>query len=262
MPAKQKQKHGQHFLIDNDIIEDILNVVSPAINEHFFEIGSGKGAITIPIARQCKSIHALEIDLNMISFLSKRLGGKNLPASIAHGDILSANLNESLNKHPTYRLIGNLPYNISTEILFRLIDYRKKFTDAHIMVQKEVADRLVATPNSKKYGRLTLFLGLWLNFEKLFDIYPESFSPPPLVDSTFLRVEFLAKPKYKILDNLKYKILINNVFSKRRKTIANILSNVISKSELLEIDIDPMARPENISPQKFVDLSNFLSNKV
>jgi 16S rRNA (adenine1518-N6/adenine1519-N6)-dimethyltransferase len=259
MAGKRKRRYGQHFLIDENIIQNIMDNVSPLNSDYFFEIGCGRGAITYPIARACKSLQALEIDPKMINLTSKHKDFDQLQIAITQGDILNTDLSQLLIHHTSYRLIGNLPYNISTEIIFRLIEHRDKFKDAHIMVQKEVADRLLALPNSKKYGRLTIFSGLWLTFEKLFDIYPDSFSPPPLVDSTFLRVKFLDDIKYKIHDMKKYRAMINQAFSMRRKTIAKSLSNLITRDELIQIGIDPMARPENISPNNFVILANYLA---
>ena len=259
MVGKRKRRYGQHFLIDENVIQNIIDNVSPLKNDCFFEIGCGRGAITYPIARICKSLQALEIDPKMINITSKNREFEHLKISITQGDILSTDLSQLLIARPSYRLVGNLPYNISTEIIFKLIEYRDKFKDAHIMVQKEVADRLLALPNSKKYGRLTLFSGLWLTFEKLFDIYPDAFSPPPLVDSTFVRVKFLNEIKYKIHDMKKYRGIINQSFSMRRKTIAKSLNSLITRGELIEIGIDPKARPENISPDNFVILANYLT---
>ena len=180
---KAKKKFGQNFLSDKSVIKEILNHLKPLANDKILEIGPGMGAITIPLLNKLHHISVIEIDPDMINYLQKRIPKEKI--NIIYHDVLSIN-NSDLEVYD--RIIGNLPYYISTEILIKMIDILGSLKDVHFMFQKEVAERITAKPRSKNFGRLSVLIQYFFDSEILFDISANSFSPPPKIQSSFIKL--------------------------------------------------------------------------
>lgn len=256
------KRFGQHFLIDQQIIQKIIAVVAPKESDHFLEIGPGKGALTAKILPLVKRLDVVEVDRDVIPALEqkcKTLG--NLHIHIA--DILQFDLNNlqivSSDKKKI-RVVGNLPYNISTPILFYSIKNINKLNDLYFMVQKEVAERIAADHGSKIYGRLSVMLQYYFQTSILFNIPPTAFSPSPKVNSSFIRLTPRVK-NLEAIDQESFANIVRTAFSKRRKTIQNSLKEIINNSQLENLGIDPNARAENLSVENFIAISNFLTQK-
>jgi len=248
-----RKRFGQHFLHDQDIIERILRSINPQANENLVEIGPGQGALTYPLLKLCKKLIAIELDRDLIPVLnreSRRYG----ELEVINADILEFEL-ASLDPQKTYRLVGNLPYNISTPLMFHLLKSARQIEDMHFMVQKEVALRIVANPGDSNYGRLSVMLQYRCACQYLFDVAPGSFSPPPKVDSAVIRLTPLPAPEHDIGDYAKFADIVLAAFGQRRKTISNSLKPMLSREAIIACDIDPTLRAENLSIADFASLS-------
>ena len=240
-----KKRYGQHFLRDRTVIHRIIDAINPTPADTLLEIGPGDGALTAPLLDSGARLTAIEIDRDCAAQLRHRFGPR---LQIITADILTLDL-PTLTPAPT-RLIGNLPYNISTPLLHRIAAAGRHLTDSHIMLQKEVSDRLTARPATPEYGRLTIHLTLTTTATPLFDIPPVAFHPPPQINSTFLRLHPLANPP-SIPANLP--ALIRAAFQQRRKTLRNALTH-------WQIDwptsgIDSGKRAGDLTPQDYLNLA-------
>ena len=248
---KHKKRLGQHFLHDKNIINKIINNLGINAKDTFIEIGPGEGALTTPLLEEVESIILIEKDKDLIPILEKKYNHKKI--KIVNQDILKCELSDLIKKNT--RIVGNLPYNISTEIIFRLLPLSKNIKDLHFMLQKEVVDRIVAVPGTKIYGRLSVMTQVYFTVKKLFDISPNVFIPKPKVDSAYIRLV----PKDYIFDSLeheqKFKGIVNTVFSARRKMIKTSLKGIIDSQSLQTISIEPNSRPEVLSVQNYIDIS-------
>lgn len=252
-----RKRFGQHFLTDQQVISDIVTAINPTPDQHLVEIGPGLGAITLPVLALVKEMDAVEIDRDAIAALkvSSFSAGK---LNLHEGDILKfdfGSLQHVGKRAGKIRLIGNLPYNISTPLLFRLIEQREHFKDMHFMLQKEVVDRMAAQPDTSDYGRLTVMLAPWLKVEPLFDIPPSAFRPPPRVMSTIVRLTPYETSPFYIKDQATFSRLVTAAFSQRRKTLRNALQYLLSAEQIRSVDIDPGLRAEVLSPQSFARLA-------
>lgn len=255
---RARKRFGQHFLRDPGVIDAILREISPAKDDVIAEIGPGLGAITSKLAVQAGKLHAVELDRDLAATLRSRY--ENDPAVTIHeADALKFDfgaLGTSL------RIVGNLPYNISTPLLFHLLDYRDRIRDMHFMLQKEVVDRMAAGPGSKTYGRLSIMLGCRFAIEALFDVDRLAFDPPPDVASAIVRLTPLAAGTYDIRDEKLLSNLVATAFSQRRKTIRNALQRVASDEELAAAGIDPGLRAEAIPIICYVTLANLVGERT
>jgi len=251
---RPRKRFGQHFLTDPGIIEAIVRSIAPAQADIVVEIGPGKGAITTPLLARAGTLHAIELDRDLAASLRVRYADEaNL--YIHEADALRfdfSSLGDSL------RIVGNLPYNISTPLLFRLLEYRERILDMHFMLQKEVVDRMAATPGSRAYGRLSIMLGCHFEMEALFDVDQSAFDPPPAVTSAIVRLMPLPAGTYDIHDESRLSRLVATAFSQRRKTIRNSLRQVVDEARLRSVGIDPGMRPETVSIAEYVQLANTL----
>lgn len=254
MKHRARKRFGQHFLTDPGVVDAIINAIAPDRNDTVVEIGPGLAAITAPLLTQSGHLHVVELDRDLAAMLRDKYGAE--PRMTIHeADALEfdySKLGEEL------RIVGNLPYNISTPLLFHLLEYRAHVTDMHFMLQKEVVARMAASPGSKAYGRLGIMLGCYFDIEALFDVDRLAFDPPPDVTSAIVRLAPLPPGTYNINDTEKLSKLVATAFSQRRKTIRNSLKKVIDEETLEFVGIDPGLRPEAISIAQYVELANTL----
>ncbi len=259
MPGHRARKRfGQHFLADPGVVDGILRAVNATKDDIVVEIGPGQGAITTALAASAGHLHAVELDRDLVRRLRHQYDG-NPTVTIHEADALAFDFSKLGDR---LRIVGNLPYNISTPLLFHLLKYRDRIIDMHFMLQKEVVDRMAAGPGSKAYGRLGIMLGCHLNIESLFDVDKSAFEPPPQVTSAVVRLDPLPPGKYDIKDERLLSTLVTHAFMKRRKTIRNSLKDHAEAADFIAVGIDSGLRPEQISIQKYVELSNHLASSI
>jgi len=245
MPHKPRKRFGQNFLVDQQIINQIVSTISPKKNDHIIEIGPGKGALTFPLIDYLENIHVIEIDRDLIALLQKK---NNIKITIHESDALVFNFDQFKQK---VRIVGNLPYNISSPLLFHLLNYRDNIIDMTFMLQKEVVDRIVAPPGSKVYGRISVIMQTFFDTELMFVVPKESFDPQPKIESAIL---YLKTKKHPLVQNSKpLEEIVKIAFSQRRKTLKNCLKSVLNQSQT---DIDLSQRAEMLSVENFVTLMN------
>ena len=259
MPGHRSRKRfGQHFLTDPGVINAILHAVHATSDDVIVEIGPGQGAITEALAATAGQLHAVELDRDLVARLRRRY--ESVPTVTIHSaDALAFDFSSLGDR---LRIVGNLPYNISTPLLFHLLNFRDRILDMHFMLQKEVVDRMAAGPGSKTYGRLGIMLGCHLNIESLFDVDRSAFDPPPEVTSAVVRLDPLPPGTFDIRDEALLKTIVSSAFMKRRKTIRNSLKDHVDVAGLEAVGIDPGLRPEQISISKYVELSNHLASAL
>jgi 16S rRNA (adenine1518-N6/adenine1519-N6)-dimethyltransferase len=260
MALPVRKRFGQHFLHDPGVIRRIVGAIAPQSHDCMVEIGPGRGAITLPLLAHLRVLHAIEIDRDAIAHLRATAVGPGT-LDIHEGDILAFDLSSLRRAESRLRLVGNLPYNISTPLLFRLIEQRAHILDMHFMLQKEVVDRMAAPPGGEHYGRLTVMLAPWVSVMPLFDIGAGAFQPPPRVTSTFVRLVPHTAPPVEVRDPRSYAAVVAAAFSQRRKTVRNALKPLLAADEIAAAGVDPSVRPEVISPSGFARLAERLSAK-
>ena len=244
---------AQHFLCDPEIIANIVGALAPQRGDVLFEIGPGKGALSIPLVQYPVRFFAVERDPALVLALRRRL-----PATcIYEADILDFDLQQLACR--TLRVVGNLPYNIGTEILFRLVRFHGFIRDLLVMLQKELVQRMVAGPRSPGRSRLSIMCQTWYEMEVLFDVSPLAFRPVPKVDSTVLRLHPAMHWRQRINDESHYTAMVRTAFSQRRKVLRNSLPDAVWA--MAQLGIDVMARPETLAIGDFVALSNLLSSR-
>ncbi|MBU0744024.1 MAG: 16S rRNA (adenine(1518)-N(6)/adenine(1519)-N(6))-dimethyltransferase RsmA [Gammaproteobacteria bacterium] len=254
-PPPKKKSLGQHFLHDQNIINQIIKLVAPKPSDNLIEIGPGAGALTTKLLPLVESLDVIEFDQRIIPTLEKNCS-YSPKLHIYNKDVLKFDFSQL---SPPLRLVGNLPYNISTPLLFYLLKNINMIKDMYFMLQKEVAERIAAPPGSKTYGRLGVMLQYYCETNLLLHIGSGAFSPPPKVSSAFIRLTPRKNHKIIALDKEKFSEIVRFAFGQRRKTIANSLKKLISASQLEEIGINPISRPEQLSVDEFVLISNKIS---
>lgn len=250
-----RKRFGQNFLKNAQIIEQIVSLIMPQANDHVVEIGPGLGALTKLLLPQVDHLEAIEIDRDLIPELQKKCEGLGT-LNIHEADALQFDFSTLASGPARFRLIGNLPYNISTPLLFHVFQYREFVQDMHFMLQKEVVDRMIAEPGSKQYGRLSIMTQYYCSTEKLLAVEPAAFFPPPKVDSAIVRL--IPRPESPAKNEGKLSMLVKQAFQQRRKTLANNLKGLISADELSTLSIDPKQRPEQLSSDDYIKISNEL----
>lgn len=254
------RKHfGQHFLHDRNIIAKIIDAIAPQATDRFVEIGSGRGALTRPLLERVAKLDVVEIDAELAALLSGESSGTGL--TVHQADALKFDFRQIAAPDGLLRLAGNLPYNISSPLLFHILGYAELFRDMHVMLQKEVVARMTASPGNKTYGRLTVALGARCRVEALFDIKPGSFTPPPRVDSSFTRLQPDPQQRARIHDEAAFDRTLAQAFNMRRKRLANALKGMLSGTEIESLDIDPGLRAEQITVDSFIRLGNLFAAK-
>ncbi len=261
-PAHRARKRfGQNFLHDQGIIQKIVTSIAPKPDEHLVEIGPGQGAITKELLRAAGSMDAVELDRDLIAPLAQMCGAIG-ELRIHNADILKFDLCGLAPVGEQLRVVGNLPYNISTPILFHLLERSQCIRDMHFMLQKEVVLRMGAEPGNKQYGRLSVMLQAQCEVTHLFDIGPGAFRPAPKVDSAFVRLVPFAVPRFDIKDQKLFAQVVAQAFSQRRKTLRNSLRELVDAETMEGLGIDPGARAEQLDVEAFVRLGNGVVDSV
>jgi 16S rRNA (adenine1518-N6/adenine1519-N6)-dimethyltransferase len=246
-----KRRFSQNFLRDPRVIEEIVEAGSFSSDDRIVEIGPGYGALTYELLKKVAALKAIEVDRDAVHYLRSHFATEHL--RVIEADFLDVNL---LHFGSSLRLLGNLPYHISTPILFHVDSQIECIRDAIFMLQREVVDRIVAAPGSADYGKLSITLQLGWELEKLFDVPPEAFQPIPKVWSSILHLKPRAKPY--IVNRATFERIVFGAFSKRRKTLRNALKGIVSSEQFILADIDPVRRPETLSVDDYVRLSNIV----
>jgi 16S rRNA (adenine1518-N6/adenine1519-N6)-dimethyltransferase len=254
MKHKARKRFGQNYLHDHNIIYNILSNIQAQEGEHWIEIGPGLGAITEPLLQQNVTLDVVELDRDLVKFLQDKFTDKK-NITIHSADALNFDFSALAKTDEKLRIIGNLPYNISTPLLFHLLDSAYCIEDMHFILQKEVVDRMCAGPGSKKYGRLSVMIQYYCDTECVFDVPPESFNPIPKVMSSIVRLIPHNKPPVEIQTIEKLNKVVTTAFSQRRKTIRNSLIKLFTEEQIVALEIDPTLRAESISLSEYAKLS-------
>jgi 16S rRNA (adenine1518-N6/adenine1519-N6)-dimethyltransferase len=255
--VKARKRFGQHFLHDPSVLDRIARAIAPRATDAVVEIGPGRGALThVLLESDCRSLDAIEIDRDLVPRLGQEFATE--PRFTVHeADALDFDftaLGEA--RGGRLRIVGNLPYNISTPLLFHLLKHVKVIDDMHVMLQREVVNRIAATPGNGDYSRLTVMLSPWLKAESLFDVGPGAFKPPPKVWSSVVRLTVRPEPAFAVSEH--FAAVVSSAFSHRRKTLRNALRGVVTAQQIESCDVDPNARPETIAPEAFNRLARSL----
>ena len=252
--APAKKQLGQHFLADRYYIDKIVMAVNPKDGDRLVEIGPGQGAITLPLLRVHPKMTVIEFDRDLIAPLTaaaEPLG----ELTIVNRDVLRVDFTELADGQPI-RLVGNLPYNISSPILFHALEHAAVISDMHFMLQKEVVDRMAAGPGSKVFGRLSVMLQAYCEVTSLFVVPPGAFRPPPKVDSAVVRLIPRDPATINIKDHKHFADVDKAAFGQRRKTLRNALNNVVSAEQFVAAGVRPDARAEQLDVAEFIALAN------
>ncbi len=257
MTHTPRKRFGQNFLHDHNIIYNILSSLQAKPDEHWVEIGPGLGALTEPLLKQGLRLDIIELDRDLVVLLKSKFNQQE-HLKIFSADALKFDFSSLVENNEKLRIIGNLPYNISTPLMFHLLDNASCIEDMHFMLQKEVVDRICAVPDSKKYGRLSVMMQYYCATELLFDVPPESFDPAPKVMSAIVRLVPHQQPPVKVNDIKILNRVVTQAFSQRRKTLRNSLKKLIDEKAIIALEIDPTLRAETLSLDDFAKLSNLL----
>ena len=256
---KARKRFGQNFLIDHGIIRDIVRSVHPHKDDVIVEIGPGKGAITQLLADACDNLNVIELDRDLVPWLKVKFE-KHPNFQLFQADALQFDFAQLIKNDKPLRIVGNLPYNISTPLIFHLLTYANKVQDMHFMLQKEVVKRMAAQPGESAYGRLGIMVQYYCAVEDLFDVPPTSFDPAPKVDSAIVRLIPYAQLPH-VASNVKtLETLVNVAFQQRRKTLRNSLKQLLTAEQLESLPVDLSLRPEEISLPEYVAMSNLLGD--
>lgn len=249
---RPRKRFGQNFLQDQHVIDRIVQVINPQRDDTIVEIGPGQAALTQPLAQACEDLHVVEIDRDLLVQLRQQLPDH---VTIHEADALAFDFLTCQSQSPL-RVVGNLPYNISTPLLFHLLSFSAHIKDMHFMLQKEVVDRICAQPNSKAYGRLSVMMQYACQTTALFDVPATAFHPAPKVESSIIRLQPYAAPANPVHNLDCFAELVKTAFSQRRKTLRNNLKNLLDANEIISIGIDTGLRPEQLTVADYVKLSN------
>ena len=257
MRHQPRKRFGQNFLQKQEVIDEILHVIGPQTDDLMVEIGPGLGALTTPLAKALKQLHVIELDRDIVKTLHEKYGKlANGHVVIHEGDALKfdfTSLGAGL------RVVGNLPYNISTPLLFHLAEQIACVRDIHAMLQKEVVERMVAAPDTSAYGRLSVALQYRFEMEKVLDVGPDAFYPQPKVDSAVIRMLPRATREPAVRDEEIFARIVTTAFSQRRKTLRNTLRGILETADFEALGIAYSARAETLAVGDFVRIANWVS---
>ena len=249
-----RKRFGQNFLIDQQVIADIVNAVAPKRDDCVVEIGPGLGALTAPLLQRLDHLHVVEIDRDIIARLKKQYPSDKL--TIHEGDALEFDFGTLASSGRQLHIVGNLPYNISTPLLFHLASFADCVYDMHFMLQKEVVERMVAEPGTADFGRLSVMLQYRFVMDWLLDVPPESFDPAPKVDSAVVRLIPRLAAELTVKDEAKFAALVTAAFAQRRKMLRNNLKDILADADFARLGIAPTARAEQLSLDDYVRMAN------
>ena len=252
---RPRKRFGQHFLHDNFVAARIVRAIGAKPGERIVEIGPGLGALTAGLLECCESLDVIELDRDLAARLKAEYQGDQR-LRVHTGDALRFDFRQLVSPGEQLRVVGNLPYNVSTPLLFHLLDQAPIIADMHFLLQREVVNRLIAPPGGGDYGRLTVMVRLACESEKLFDVGAGAFRPAPRVTSAMVRLRVRHKPEAQPADLPTFQRLVSHLFSRRRKTLRNSLRGQLSEAELEGLGIDPNARPETLDVSAFAVLAN------
>ncbi len=255
-----RKRFGQHFLHDRNILDKIIRAIHPEPGQHFVEIGPGRGAMTRLLIKSVESLDAIEIDRDLAAALPGIIASSKLV--VHQADALNFDFATLQPKNAPLRLAGNLPYNISTPLLFHILGYDELFADIHVMLQKEVAQRIAARPGSRTYGRLGVAIAARCEIETLFHIKPGSFTPPPRVDSSLICLRPDASKRKRINRPDAFDRLVKHAFGQRRKQLSNALGELLTADEIESVGIDPGIRAERLTVEEFITLGNLYATTL
>ena len=245
-----RKRFGQHFLHDPGVIRRIVDAIAPAEGDRVVEVGPGRGALTFSLLARAQQMDAIEIDRDLASLLATdpRAEGR---LRVRIENVLATDFLALRGAGPPLRVVGNLPYNISTPLLFQLLRQRSAIGDMHFMLQKEVVDRMAAPPGGKQYGRLTVMLAAFAQVDALFDVAPGAFTPRPKVWSAIVRLRPALQPRFEIGSEAALRTVVTAAFSHRRKTLRNGLKSLLEGAAIEACGVDPQLRPETLAPAQF-----------
>lgn len=248
-----RKRFGQNFLTDDGVLNNIISTIDPQPDDSMVEIGPGLAAMTRLLLRGVKHLHVVELDRDLVTRLKKEFDPARV--EVHAGDALKFDFAQiPVAPGQKLRIVGNLPYNISSPLLFHLADIAPLVQDQHFMLQKEVVERMVAEPGSKAFGRLSVMLQWRYHMDLMFIVPPEAFDPPPRVESAIVRMIPKAAPL--ACDEKKLQTTVTKAFSQRRKVIRNCVAGMFTEAQLIEAGIDPQLRPEAVGLEQFVALAN------
>ncbi|MDP2559586.1 16S rRNA (adenine(1518)-N(6)/adenine(1519)-N(6))-dimethyltransferase RsmA [Psychrobium sp. 1_MG-2023] len=256
-----RKRFGQNFLNDQSVIDNIVAAIDPKPEDHLVEIGPGLGALTEPVAEKIDSMSVVELDRDLAERLQAHPTlGKKL--TIHQGDALQFDFSKLAKPGQRLKVFGNLPYNISTPLMFHLFEQADIVENMHFMLQKEVVLRLCASPNTKAYGRLSVMAQYYCKMIPVLEVGPQCFVPPPKVDSAVIRLEPYREVPYPAKDINQLQKVVTQAFSQRRKTIRNSLKGIATVEEVEALGVDITMRAEQVSLKQFVDIANFITDKA
>jgi 16S rRNA (adenine1518-N6/adenine1519-N6)-dimethyltransferase len=248
-----RKRFGQNFLTDQHVLDSIIDTIGPQRGEVMVEIGPGLAAMTARLLRQLDHMHVVELDRDLVARLEKAYPRERL--TVHSGDALKFDFGQiPVPEGQKLRVVGNLPYNISSPLLFHLAGFAPLIQDQHFMLQKEVVERMVAEPGTKAYGRLSVMLQWRYDMALMFVVPPTAFDPPPKVDSAIVRMVPTARPL--ACDGARLEAVVQKAFSQRRKVIRNCVAGMFTEAQLVEAGIDPGTRAETVSLEQYVALAN------
>ena len=250
-----RKRFGQHFLRDQAVIHRIIAAIQPEVSQHLIEIGPGQGALTLPMLKKIKQLDVVELDRDLIPELQARCHHAGV-LHVHEADALEFDFASVKQDARLLRVFGNLPYNISTPLLFHLLEYTQIVSDMVFMLQKEVAERMSAEPSTEHYGRLSVMIQYHCQVELLFDVPPQAFHPPPQVQSSMVRLTPYRTLPHPADNYTVFAEVVKQAFSQRRKTLSNCLKGMVTDAMWDELHIASNLRPENLSVQEFVAISN------
>lgn len=257
---RARKRFGQNFLHDASVIDAIIALISPEKGQHLVEIGPGRGALTTQLLKRCDQLDVIELDRDLVPLLASRLGHYE-QLTIHEADALKFDYTRLQQHNEKLRVIGNLPYNISSPLLFHLLEQSDCIENMCFMLQREVVERICAVSGTKQYGRLSIMLQHQCHVEQMFVVPPEAFDPAPKVESAIIYLRPLSERKGGNVDLITLGKLVAQAFSQRRKTIANTLKKLVSLSDLAQAGIEPGQRPETVSVEQYVELTRCLLSK-
>ena len=253
-----RKRFGQHFLHDQNVIDRLVRVIQPRAGETMVEIGPGQGALTGPLLAHSDRLTVIELDRDLIPELLARFGDR--PGfEVVQADALKFDYSALAGGDRPLRVVGNLPYNISTPLLFHLLASAERILDMHFMLQKEVVERICAAPDTEHYGRLSVSVAARADAQSLFNVGAGAFRPPPRVESAVVRLRPRA-PAFKIVNQVVFDLVVREAFNHRRKTLGNALKGVCGPAHFLTTGIDPIRRAETLSAEEFSRLANAVAD--